>query len=146
MKEQITPSDLQMTMTAKGISKKAQERILRRLQVTGCLISMVADVLDSFMTDEVNMFEILDIRYDHKQKQHKGMMMEGYRKFKYNMKEFTKPFFGNESLQVSIEDNAQGIYDLVKAVADHTKDASELNTIVNSVKRRKCNHHIFEEE
>lgn len=61
------------------------------------------------------------------------------------MKEFTRNFFEVESsdLSIDMEDCAQDYYDIVKLLADHA--SKDFNQIKASIKRRKCNHHVFEE-
>lgn len=46
-KEKVTVNDLKVTLSELGVtSGLKQEKIIQRLQVNGCLIAMVTDVLD----------------------------------------------------------------------------------------------------
>lgn len=61
------------------------------------------------------------------------------------MKEFTKNFFGDEIIQENLEDNAQDLYDIIKLIADHTDSHKDMETIKRNLRKRKLNHHIFDE-
>ena len=147
MKEQekVTPEDLKKTLTIKGVtSELKREKVIQKLQVNGCLIAMITDVLDSLLADEMSLMSLLDVQYKHEQKMHKNEMFAAARKYHYHMEFFTKSFFGNASIQVNLEDNAQDIYDIIKLLADHTNNHKEMETIKRSLRRRKSNHHIFD--
>ena len=63
-REKVTPEDLKLALSQKGIcSGIKQEKIIRRLQVNGCLIAMVSDVLDQLIKDEQSMLKLLDVQY-----------------------------------------------------------------------------------
>lgn len=52
-KEKVTVNDLKVTLSELGVtSGLKQEKIIQRLQVNGCLIAMVTDVLDQLIKDE----------------------------------------------------------------------------------------------
>ena len=54
--EKVTVEDLKTAMSSKGIrSDIKQEKVITRLQVNGCLIAMVSDILDQLITDEQSM-------------------------------------------------------------------------------------------
>ena len=60
-KKKITANDLKVTLSEQGItSGLKQEKIIQRLQVNGCLIAMVSDVLDQLIKDEQSMFRLLN--------------------------------------------------------------------------------------
>ncbi len=143
--EKVTPDDLKATLSQKGVTSDLnQEKVIQRLQVNGCLIAMVSDVLDSFIQDEEAMLRLLDVKYKQEQKMHKNQMMAASKKFSYHMKEFTKHFFGDGNICENLEDNAQDIYDIVKLLADHTNDHKDMEAIKRNLRKRKLNHHIFE--
>lgn len=63
-KEKVTVNDLKVTLSELGVtSGLKQEKIIQRLQVNGCLIAMVTDVLDQLIKDEQGMFRLLSVRY-----------------------------------------------------------------------------------
>ena len=143
--EKVTTEDLKASLSLRGVVSDAKkEKVIQRLQVNGCLIAMVSDVLDSLINDELGMFNILDIRYKHEQKMHKNEMMAASKRFHFHMKEFTKNFFGDEKIRANIEDNAQDIYDIIKLLADHTNDHKDMEIIKRNLRKRKLNHHIFD--
>lgn len=62
--EKLTPDDLRATLSQKGVtSETKKEKVIQRLQVNGCLIAMVSDVLDSLINDELEMLRLLDVKY-----------------------------------------------------------------------------------
>lgn len=70
-KEKVTVNDLKVTLSEQGItSGLKQEKIIQRLQVNGCLIAMVTDVLDQLIKDEQGMFRLLNVQYKQEQKMH----------------------------------------------------------------------------
>lgn len=144
-KNNVTKDDLKEVLDYKGIpSEEKQECIIRRLQVNGCLIAMVSDILDSFINDEMDLLRLLDVKYKQEQKMHKNEMMSAVKKFHYHMKGFTKNFFEDEAIQADLEDNAQDLYDIIKLITDHTNNHKDMETIKRNLRRRKLNHHIFE--
>ncbi len=143
--EKVTPEDLKATLSQKGVTSDLnQEKVIQRLQVNGCLIAMVSDILDSFIQDEEAMLRLLDVKYKQEQKMHKNQMMDASKKFTYHMKEFTKNFFGDENICANLEDNSQDIYDIIKLLVDHTNDHKDMEAIKRNLRKRKLNHHIFE--
>lgn len=143
--EKVTPEDLKATLSQKGVvSDSKQEKVIQRLQVNGCLIAMVSDVLDSLINDEQAMLKMLDVKYKQEQKMHKNQMMDAAKKFHYHMKEFTKSFFGDSNINENLEDNSQDIYDIIKLLADHTNDHKDMEVIKKNLRKRKLNHHIFD--
>ncbi len=143
--EKVTPDDLKATLSQKGVTSYLnQEKVIQRLQVNGCLIAMVSDVLDSLIKDEESILRLLDVKYKQEQKMHKNQMMDASKKFTYHMKEFTKHFFGDENICANLEDNSQDIYDIIKLLADHTNDHKDMETIKRNLRKRKLNHHIFD--
>lgn len=69
--EKVTADDLKVTLSELGItSGLKQEKIIQRLQVNGCLIAMVTDVLDQLIKDEQSMFKLLNVQYKQEQKMH----------------------------------------------------------------------------
>lgn len=63
-KEKVTANDLKVTLSELGVtSGLKQEKIIQRLQVNGCLIAMVSDVLDQLIRDEQSMFKLLNVQY-----------------------------------------------------------------------------------
>lgn len=143
--EKLTPDDLRATLSQKGVTSEAKkEKVIQRLQVNGCLIAMVSDVLDSLINDELEMLRLLDVKYKQDQKMHKNMMMDASKKFHYHMREFTRHFFGDDKIQDSLEDNAQDIYDIIKLLADHTNNHKDMEVIKRNLRKRKLNHHIFD--
>ena len=144
--EKLTPEDLKETLTQKGMTSELnKEKVLQRLQVNGCLIAMMSDILDAFITDETALLKLLEVKYKQEQKMHKNEMMAAAKKFRYHMGGFTKNFFGDMGIRDSLEDNAQDFYDIIKLLADHTNDHKDMETIKRNLKKRKLNHHIFEE-
>lgn len=143
--EKVKVKDLETTLTKKGVSDSRQEKIIQRLQVNGCLIAMVSDVLDSLITDEEALLRFLELKYKHEQKYHKAQMTNAAKDYSYHMKEFTKNFFGDEMIQGNLEDNAQDIYDIIKLLADHTNSHNDMEVIKRNLRKRKLNHHIFDE-
>lgn len=142
--EKVTTEDLKITLSQKGINSEVKkEKIIQRLQVNGCLIAMVSDVLDSLINDELSMLNLLDVRYKQEQKMHKNQMLDAAKKFHYHMAAFTKIFFGNKTIQANLEDNAQDIYDIIKLLADHANDHKDMEAIKRNLRKRKLNHHIF---
>lgn len=142
--EKVTTDDLKSTLSQIGIKDEVkQEKIITRLQVNGCLIAMVSDVLDSLIKDEEGMLKMLAVRYKGEQKMYRNAMMDAAKKFSYNMKGFTQHFFGTE-INDNLEDNAQDIYDIIKLLADHTNDHKDMETIKRNLRKRKLNHHIFD--
>lgn len=143
--EKVTPDDLKATLSQKGVTSEIKkEKVIQRLQVNGCLIAMVSDVLDSLINDELGMLKFLDVQYKHEQKMHKNEMMSSSKRFHYHMKEFTKNFFDDKNIQANLEDNAQDIYDIIKLLADHTNDHKDMEVIKRNLRKRKLNHHIFD--
>lgn len=51
-------------------------KIIQRLQVNGCLIAMVTDVLDQLIKDEQGMFRLLSVQYKQEQKMHYTQMQD----------------------------------------------------------------------
>lgn len=142
--EKVTTEDLKASLSLRGvISDAKKEKVIQRLQVNGCLIAMVSDVLDSLINDELEMFRVLDVRYKQEQKMHKNQMIDAAKKFHYHMKGFTQSTFGKEDIKANLEDNAQDIYDIIKLLADHT-DHKDMETIKRNLRKRKLNHHIFD--
>lgn len=143
--EKVTKDDLIETLNKRGVKDEIkQQKIVRRLQVNGCLIAMVADVLDALIKDEEDMFNILEIKYKGEQKMYRNAMKDAAKKYTYNMKGFTQHFFGNNDINDSLEDNAQDIYDIIKLLSDHTNDHKDMETIKRNLRKRKLNHHIFD--
>lgn len=143
--EKVTTEDLKTSLSLRGVVSDAKkEKVIQMLQVNGCLIAMVSDVLDSLINDELELFRILDVRYKQEQKMHKNQMLDAAKRFHFHMKEFTKNFFGDEKIQANLEDNAQDIYDIIKLLADHTNDHRDMETIKRNLRKRKLNYHIFD--
>lgn len=144
-REKVTPEDLKLALSQKGIcSGIKQEKIIRRLQVNGCLIAMVSDVLDQLIKDEQSMLKLLDVRYKQEQKMHYTQMQDAAKKYYFHLKPFTKNFFGDENIYVNLEDNANDIYEIIKLLADHTNDHKDMEVIKRNLRKRKLNHHIFD--
>ena len=142
--EKVTKDDLINTLKERGIKDEVkQEKIVERLQVNGCLIAMVSDVLDNLIKDEEDMLKLLEVKYKNEQKMYRNNMMDAAKKFSLNMKGFTQHFFGTE-INDNLEDNAQDIYDIIKLLADHTNDHKDMETIKRNLRKRKLNHHIFD--
>lgn len=132
--EKVTKNDLVATLNERGIkSEIKQEKIIERLQVNGCLIAMVADVVDTLIKDEEDMFKVLEIKYKGEQKMYRNAMKDAAKKYTYNMKGFTQHFFGNADIN-----------DIIKLLADHTNDHKDMETIKRNLRKRKLNHHIFD--
>ena len=143
--EKVTTEDLKASLSLRGVVSDAKkEKVIQRLQVNGCLIAMVSDVLDSLINDELEMFRVLDVRYKQEQKMHKNQMIDAAKKFHYHMKGFTQSTFGKEDIKANLEDNAQDIYDIIKLLTDHTNDHKDMETIKRNLRKRKLNHHIFD--
>ena len=142
--EKVTKDDLINTLKERGIKDEVkQEKIVGRLQVNGCLITMVADVLDNLIKDEEDMLNLLEVKYKNEQKMYRNGMKDAAKKYTFNMKGFTQHFFGTE-INDNLEDNAQDIYDIIKLLADHTNDHKDMETIKRNLRKRKLNHHIFD--
>lgn len=146
--EALTKDDLIQTLNERNVRDGAkQERIVAQLQVTGALIAMLSDVIDSLMNDEEELFRLLAVKYKQEKKFHKNQMQKAASSFHYHMREFTRNFFETEDsdMCMDMEDCAQDYYDIVKLLADHASGPKDFNQIKASLRRRKCNHHIFEE-
>ena len=105
--EKVTVEDLKTAMSSKGIrSDIKQEKVITRLQVNGCLIAMVSDILDQLITDEQSMLRLLDVQYKQEQKMHYNQMQNAAKKYYFHLKPFTKSFFGDNNICADIEDNA----------------------------------------
>lgn len=142
--EKVTKDDLINTLKERGIKDEVkQEKIVGRLQVNGCLIAMVADVLDNLIKDEEDMLNLLEVKYKNEKKMYRNGMKDAAKKYTFNMKGFTQHFFGTE-INDNLEDNAQDIYDIIKLLADHTNDHKDMETIKRNLRKRKLNHHIFD--
>lgn len=142
--EKVTKDDLINTLKERGIKDEVkQEKIVGRLQVNGCLIAMVADVLDNLIKDEEDMLNLLEVKYKNEQKMYRNGMKDAAKKYTFNMKGFTQHFFGTE-INDNLEDNAKDIYDIIKLLADHTNDHKDMETIKRNLRKRKLNHHIFD--
>ena len=142
--EKVTKDDLINTLKERGIKDEVkQEKIVERLQVNGCLIAMVSDVLDNLIKDEEDMLKLLEVKYKNEQKMYRNNMMDAAKKISFNMKGFTQHFFGTE-INDNLEDNAQDIYDIIKLLADHTNDHKDMEVIKRNLRKRKLNHHIFD--
>lgn len=142
--EKVTKDDLINTLKERGIKDEVkQEKIVGRLQVNGCLIAMVADVLDNLIKDEEDMLNLLEVKYKNEQKMYRNGMKDAAKKYTFNMKGFTQHFFGTK-INDNLEDNAQDIYDIIKILADHTNDHKDMETIKRNLRKRKLNHHIFD--
>ena len=77
VKEKVTVNDLKVTLSEIGVtSGLKQEKIIQRLQVNGCLIAMVTDVLDQLIKDEQGMFRLLSVQYKQEQKMHYTQMQD----------------------------------------------------------------------
>ena len=144
-KEDVTRDYVEESLDHKGItSEERKEKIIRRLQVNGCLIAMISDILDEFISDEMDLIRFLDCKYKHEQKMHKNEMLAAKNKFHYHMVGFTKNFFEGTSFQDDLEDNAQDLYEIIKLITDHTNDHKDMETIKRNLRKRKLNHHIFD--
>jgi hypothetical protein len=142
--EKVTEDDLIETLNKRGVKDEIkQQKIVGRLQVNGCLIAMVADVLDNLIKDEEDMLNLLEVKYKNEQKMYRNGMTDAAKKYTFNMKGFTQHFFGTE-INDNLEDNAQDIYDIIKLLADHTNDHKDMETIKRNLRKRKLNHHIFD--
>lgn len=143
--EKVTVEDLKTAMSSKGIrSDINQEKVITRLQVNGCLIAMVSDILDQLITDEQSMLRLLDVQYKQEQKMHYNQMQNAAKKYYFHLKPFTKSFFGDENICANLEDNANDIYEIIKLLADHTNDHKDMEVIKRNLRKRKLNHHIFD--
>lgn len=143
--EKVTVEDLKTAMSSKGIrSDIKQEKVITRLQVNGCLIAMVSDILDKLITDEQSMLRLLDVQYKQEQKMHYNQMQNAAKKYYFHLKPFTKSFFGDNNICADIEDNANDIYEIIKLLADHTNDHKDMEVIKRNLRKRKLNHHIFD--
>lgn len=143
--EKVTVEDLKTAMLSKGIcSDIKQEKVITRLQVNGCLIAMVSDILDQLITDEQSMLRLLDVQYKQEQKMHYNQMQNAAKKYYFHLKPFTKSFFGDNNICADIEDNANDIYEIIKLLADHTNDHKDMEVIKRNLRKRKLNHHIFD--
>lgn len=143
--EKVTVEDLKTAMSSKGIrSDINQEKVITRLQVNGCLIAMVSDILDQLITDEQSMLRLLDVQYKQEQKMHYNQMQNAAKKYYFHLKPFTKSFFGDNNICADIEDNANNIYEIIKLLADHTNDHKDMEVIKRNLRKRKLNHHIFD--
>ena len=143
--EKVTVEDLKTAMSSKGIrSDIKQEKVITRLQVNGCLIAMVSDILDQLITDEQSMLRLLDVQYKQEQKMHYNQMQNAAKKYYFHLKPFTKSFFGDNNICADIEDNAYDIYEIIKLLADHTNDHKDMEVIKRNLRKRKLNHHIFD--
>lgn len=143
--EKVTVEDLKTAMSSKGIrSDINQEKVITRLQVNGCLIAMVSDILDQFITDEQSMLRLLDVQYKQEQKMHYNQMQNAAKKYYFHLKPFTKSFFGDNNICADIEDNTNDIYEIIKLLADHTNDHKDMEVIKRNLRKRKLNHHIFD--
>lgn len=144
-KEKVTANDLKVVLSQKGITSDVkQERFIQRLQVNGCLIAMVSDVLDQLIRDEQSMLKLLDVQYKSEQKMHYNQMQDAAKKYYFHLKPFTKSFFGDENICDNLEDNANDIYEIIKLLADHTNDHKDMEVIKRNLRKRKLNHHIFD--
>lgn len=143
--EKVTVEDLKIAMSSKGIrSDINQEKVITRLQVNGCLIAMVSDILDQLITDEQSMLRLLDVQYKQEQKMHYNQMQNAAKKYYFHLKPFTKSFFGDNNICADIEDNTNDIYEIIKLLADHTNDHKDMEVIKRNIRKRKLNHHIFD--
>lgn len=143
--EKVTVEDLKTAMSSKGIrSDIKQEKVITRLQVNGCLIAMVSDILDQLITDEQSMLRLLDVQYKQEQKMHYNQMQNAAKKYYFHLKPFTKSFFGDNNICADIEDNTNDIYEIIKLLADHTNDHKDMEAIKRNLRKRKLNHHIFD--
>lgn len=143
--EKVTVEDLKTAMSSKGIrSDINQEKVITRLQVNGCLIAMVSDILDQLITDEQSMLRLLDVLYKQEQKMHYNQMQNAAKKYYFHLKPFTKSFFGDNNICADIEDNTNDIYEIIKLLADHTNDHKDMEVIKRNLRKRKLNHHIFD--
>lgn len=143
--EKVTVEDLKTAMSSKGIrSDIKQEKVITRLQVNGCLIAMVSDILDQLITDEQSMLRLLDVQYKQEQKMHYNQMQNAAKKYYFHLKPFTKSFFGDNNICADIEDSANDIYEIIKLLADHTNDHKDMEVIKRNLRKRKLNHHIFD--
>lgn len=143
--DKVTVEDLKTAMSSKGISSDInQEKVITRLQVNGCLIAMVSDILDQLITDEQSMLRLLDVQYKQEQKMHYNQMQNAAKKYYFHLKPFTKSFFGDNNICADIEDNANDIYEIIKLLADHTNDHKDMEVIKRNLRKRKFNHHIFD--
>ena len=98
-KKKITANDLKVTLSEQGItSGLKQEKIIQRLQVNGCLIAMVTDILDQLIKDEQSMFRLLKVQYKQEQKMHYNQMRDAAEKYYFHLKPFNKSFFGDENI------------------------------------------------
>jgi hypothetical protein len=143
--EKVTVEDLKTAMSSKGIrSDINQEKVITRLQVNGCLIAMVSDIVDQLITDEQSMLRLLDVQYKQEQKMHYNQMQNAAKKYYFHLKPFTKSFFGDNNICADIEDNTNDIYEIIKLLADHTNDHKDMEVIKRNLRKRKLNHHIFD--
>lgn len=144
-KEKVTVNYLKFVLSQKGItSDEKQERFIQRLQVNGCLIAMVSDVLDQLIRDEQSMLKLLDVQYKSEQKMHYNQMQDAAKKYYFHLKPFTKSFFDDENICSNLEDNSNDIYEIIKLLADHTNDHKDMEVIKRNLRKRKLNHHIFD--
>ena len=143
--EKVTVEDLKTAMSSKGIrSDINQEKVITRLQVNGCLIAMVSDILDQLITDEQSMLRLLDVQYKQEQKMHYNQMQNAAKKYYFHLKPFIKSFFGDNNICADIEDNTNDIYEIIKLLADHTNDHKDMEVIKRNLRKRKLNNHIFD--
>lgn len=141
--EKVTVEDLKTAMSSKGIrSDINQEKVITRLQVNGCLIAMVSDILDQLITDEQSMLRLLDVQYKQEQKMHYNQMQNAAKKYYFHLKPFTKSFFGDNNICADIEDNTNDIYEIIKLLADHTNDHKDMEVIKRNLRKRKLPSYI----
>lgn len=79
--EKVIKDDLINTLKERGIKDEVkQEKNVERLQVNGCLIAMVSDVLDNLIKDEEDMLKLLEVKYKNEQKMYRNNMMDAAKK------------------------------------------------------------------
>lgn len=143
--EKVTDNYFEKSLSLKGVTDKGrQAKIIKRFFVTNTIAAMLYDVLDSFLQDCNSYMRLLDVEIEQDRKHCLNETKRAYQRFHYYMNGFLKYYFDEKDGEL-LEDNAQDMYELVKLLIDHADTHEDYEQIKSSVKRRKLNHHIFEE-
>ncbi len=146
----ITREQAKAACRANGCAnEEANEIATQRFYTNASIIALLIDVLDMFLADEDHYMKIFGFKYLPDKKQYRSGMERAMKAYHYNAREFNKSFFESmkdEATIIGFEDNADDIYQLIKVLIDHTNNHKDYVQVIGSLKRRKCNHHVFDKD
>lgn len=146
--KKVTHSYAIQVLMANGMTQEEAEKFQNKVIFTGTITNLLMDVLDSFLQDSRSLIKQIGATYPQEKEKNLREMRKSYNHFHKHMEQFTGCIFKSKKLGLKneSEDYANDLYEIIKLVADHTNSYADMESIKKSIKRRKCNHHVFEEE